>query len=315
MGDRKEVSGGGASVVGSSKKSIDDVFKLVEQQNYKMDKIDGEFAEQRLILIGFTNQPKSIAELQSTSSGQSLQAFNKASKNQIAIEKLNQRLLKNFVDISGIPYDKDENISEYISLISGDIGLAITPMDISTCYRLGHITRVNVKGERLPPVIVVEFTRELTKASLIDAMKNFGRALHSADIGVKNHPPCKIYINERLTPYFREVKHEALKFKTNKVMKFVWTNGGVIHGRIDNGTPILSFDSIDDIHFKLSVNQPKPSETAPNSPNPGISEQHRVLPANLDLSKTEPKPVNKIAIQYNQSAIRPLPQALNRVCD
>lgn len=301
MGDQNKNAVGGEKVDVLSKKSIDDVFKLLENQNNKMDNV---FAEQRQLLNGFINQLKSIIELQSTSSDQSCQALNKASKNQIAIERINQKLLKNFVDICGIPYYKDENIIEIIRLISDNIGLAITQMDISTCYRLGHITRVNVKGEPLPPVIVVEFVRESTKISLLNAMKNLGKDLTSANIGIKNHPPSKIYINERLTPFYREVKREALKFKANKVLKFVWTKGGLIHGRVGDATPVLSFDSVNDIYFKLRVNSPETNEIVPNTTNPGISGLRLVPSANVNLSapvcsKSEQKLVSnrKIKLQ------------------
>lgn len=272
--------------VGAGKRSVEDFYQLVQQQSVQvqqqtvsLNKCENDFAEQKLLINGFANQLKNIAELQSTTAGQSLQAVNKASKNSIASEKMKQQLLKNYIDFSGIPYVKDESITDIISLISIKIGLAISASDISSCYRIGQSTGVNVKGEPLPQVIVVEFLREITKISVINSMKNLGKDLTTTDIGFKDSPSRKIHINERLTPYFRDVKREALKFKSNKGLKFVWTNGGVVHGRVDLATSILSFHSIEDIHCKLSINPHGPMDTGLDI-NPGKSRLRSAATAN-----------------------------------
>lgn len=174
---------------------------------------------------------------------------------------MKQQALKNYIDISGIPYTKEEIKIAIVKIITRKIGLEISASDISSCYRIGQNTGVNVKGEPLPPVIVVEFLRETTKIAVINSMKKRTTDLTSRDLGFKDSPSSKIYINERLTPYFRDVKREALKLKINKSLTFVWTNGGVVHGRVGLATPILSFDSIEDIHIKLSMNPQEKMET------------------------------------------------------
>lgn len=124
------------------KRTVEDFYQLlqqqhtqVQQQNLKFDQFQLDFAEQKQYIQGFANQLKSIAELQTTSSGQSILALNKATENQISIEKLNQKLLKNFIDVSGVPYDKDEVIIDIMCRISANIGLEISEDDIS---KLSH---------------------------------------------------------------------------------------------------------------------------------------------------------------------------------
>lgn len=267
------------------KRSTADVFRLLETQVANLAHLISDVADQKGILEYLKSQLSGINESITTTSVQSSEALQKSSKNEIAIEIVNQKMLKNYIDISGIPLTRDENIIAVITGIFSALGLAILETDINTCYRVGHQTRTNSKGEPIPPTIVVGFLRERTKEEVLTAAKQLKRAMTTVDIGWKNTPPSKIYLNERLTPYFRNVFMEARKFKARNMIKFLWTKGGVIHGRVDDGSPILTFASVDEIYHELGGLQVHNGETCSTMPQDPSS-----LHMNLPGGNTDPNP-------------------------
>lgn len=169
---------------------------------------------------------------------------------------MKQRFLKSCLVFAGIPIQGEEKVGEIIIAVCSVLGVKISDSDISNCYRQGHQMRVNSRGDPMPPTIMVEFTREQIKSLIIMAVKNAKKTLTTSDIGLSDHPPLKIYINERLTPYNHRILKEALSLKSKNLLKFVWTNGGFVHGRVDSSSPTLSFSSINEIYDKLGTCNP-----------------------------------------------------------
>lgn len=136
-------------------------------------------------------------------------------------------------------------------LICSRIGVDINVNDIKSCYRLGFHSRPNSKGELMPPKIMIEFVRDLTKESLMTASRNVNRTLTTADFGIVSTPLSKVYINERLTPYNQEILRQAIIYKNKSVIKFAWSKGGIIHGRVNVSSPVLTFESVGEVHAKI----------------------------------------------------------------
>lgn len=160
--------------------------------------------------------------------------------------------------IAGVPRTPDEIVTKIIITVCAALGVTISENDLSNCYRQGHQVRVNAKGESMPPTIMVEFTRELVKASILAAAKKGKKAktLTSTDIGFNVMPPSKIYVNERLTPYNHTILKEALMLKSKNSLRYVWTNGGFVHGRVEDSAPTLLFNSIEELYRKLGICHP-----------------------------------------------------------
>lgn len=78
----------------------------------------------------------------------------------------------------------------------------------------------------------------------------------STDIGFNDLPPSKIYVNERLTPYNHTILKEALILKSENSLSYVWTNGGFVHGRVEDSAPTLLFNSIEELYMKLGKCHP-----------------------------------------------------------
>lgn len=240
----------------SDGKTIEDVFRLVKSQNRRFNKWDKDFAGQKTLIEEVAKHLNTIDSTQSVAIEQSTKALLKSSENEISIEILNQKLLKSCLVFAGIPFCRDEKVHDIITAICALLGVKLTVIDFSICYRIGHQMRANSKGVLMPPTIMVEFSREEIKASILTAIKNSKKSLSSSDIGFLDQPPSRIYINERLTPYNHRILREALNLKAKNQLKFVWTNGGFVHGRVDFSSPILQFKSVGEIYEILGICHP-----------------------------------------------------------
>lgn len=167
-----------------SKRPTNEVLKFMKLQSIKFDEFHKDYLEQKTMIQNVASHIKNIESSQSIAIVQSSEALKKVSVNEINIEILKQKALKSCLVFAGIPRSPDEDTIKIIIAICGFLDIAIGENDISTCYRQGHQMRVNAKGESMHPTIMAEFTRELTKTSILNAAKKVKKAktLTSSDI-------------------------------------------------------------------------------------------------------------------------------------
>lgn len=241
------------------KKALDDILKFMKSQSRKFDNLHNDFKDPKILIQEVASHVRGIESFQSIAITQSSEALRKVSINEIIIEIIKQKQLKSCLVFAGIPRLPDEKIMEIIITICANLGVNINEQDISICYRQGHQVRVNSKGVSMPPTIMTEFSREQTKSSILTATKKGKKMLTSSDIGLEVTPPSRIYVNERLTPYNHHILKEALMLKSRESLKYVWTNGGFVHGRVADSAPDLLFNSIEEVYTKLGICHPIPS--------------------------------------------------------
>lgn len=145
--------------------------KFMKQQSRKFDNFHKDYKEQKITINEVASRLKSIESCQSVTIAQSSEALRKVSVNEINIEILKQKQLKCCLVFAGVPRAPDESVTEIIITICAALGVTISENDLSNCYRQGHQVRVNSKGVSMPPTIMAEFTRELTKSSILSAAK------------------------------------------------------------------------------------------------------------------------------------------------
>lgn len=213
---------------------LKDVFKLLKSNTKQLTKLNKKFGSHKSVIKEHEERLTNVEEYSSRE-----------------IEIMKQKQLKKSIDIAGVPLGKDENIENIVIQIGSALGFDIVPQDISSCFRMGKVIKHNAKGEALYPIIVVDFVRESSKDSILRAAKNMKRTITTTDIKWTTQPISKIYLNERLTPHFKKVFLEARDCRLKNQFKYAWHNNGLVHARVEEMSPLLTFYSIEDIYEAL----------------------------------------------------------------
>ena len=153
------------------------------------------------------------------------------------LDRLNQYSRRDSVRISGIPESEDENTNDIVKQLAADIGVTLTPNDISVSHRLP-----GRQGTAKP--IIVKFVRRNMKTAF---MKNKRRL---RDLNRKG-----VFLNDDLTP-FRAKLTRVLR--NDPTIGNVWT----IDGRIfcittENGKEMKRIVETPDDLFNLGWSEEK----------------------------------------------------------
>lgn len=281
----------GNPVVSTTNPSINDVVNLLNQQmnsineikasikgqSNSLDDVTDSFADQKGQIdslssrLGNIEKATAAANIKNSTAEVKAEKVLSSAENALSsVDRLRQQLLKNSIEISGVPMLKDECTTDIAISIFSVLGLSLSSNNINSCYRLSQQTRINASGVPSPPVIVIELLREGTKQSILLAAKALKRTLSIEDVSLPNSPKSMIFINERLIPKIRRIFLDARRRKKNGLFKYVWTKNGRVHVRVGDGTPLLTFDSLEDIIAASGqqIPQPQPlisSQTAPQA--------------------------------------------------
>uniref|UniRef100_A0A6V7KQN2 Uncharacterized protein n=1 Tax=Bracon brevicornis TaxID=1563983 RepID=A0A6V7KQN2_9HYME len=153
---------------------------------------------------------------------------NSHNEEKIKREILAQALLKNSIEINGIPILPDENGLEIVQKLFKLIDVNLQISDVSSCYRQGKNPREFSNGNTLHPGLVVDSVRECDEHTLMANIKTLGKSISSTDLGILNDPPSSVFVNEKLTPYFKRIFFLARREKAAGKIKYVWTRNGLI---------------------------------------------------------------------------------------
>lgn len=228
------------------KPDITDLYNLMQSQIRSLD-------EQKANIADLVTRVGGIERSSASAVAISNDAVVRARDAQSQVEHLKKQQLSKSMEISGVPLLDGEIVMDIVMRIANTLGITISEGDINTCYRLGHLTKLNAKGVPSPPVIVVDFLREITRNEVLAAARAFRRSLSNADLGWQDTQGIRIYLNERLTPLTRRIFTEARKARAQNKFKFVWTRNGRVHARVSESSPMLILDSMDDIRKAMEA--------------------------------------------------------------
>jgi len=158
---------------------------------------------------------------------------------ELKLEKLEQLLLINSVDIINLPVKPNENVcSSVLELIENGLKIPIKVDDIDSCYRVR-----NTNTEKVGKVIIT-FNNKNIKQKIMDKQRQMKKIPSSlVDSNSKN----LIFINDRLTPYRRNLLFAAKKCKLEKSYKYLWMRNYKIMMRKTDGGVIQHINSLDDL--------------------------------------------------------------------
>ena len=168
---------------------------------------------------------KTKEELQATTHDLE-QEKEETSKVWCALDVLEQYTRKNSLEIHGLPEHVYSDTESAVIKVANALQVNLRPEDIEISHKL--------KGREGKRPIIVKFCSHKTKTKLYRKRTKL-RSVKVADIfpsyaaAVTESNEDRIYINENLTPYRRDVLKEANQRKKNKQLASVWTLDGKIY--------------------------------------------------------------------------------------
>lgn len=143
------------------------------------------------------------------------------------------------LEITGIPEKSSENVKQYLLSIARLLAVQIPDEEIV------HIHRVPTRVSGRPKNIIVKFKSLIMKDSLVSAMRK-RKYLTTGDIGVSGDPH-PIYVNEHLTPFYKDLHKKAKDAKRIAGFKYIWIRNCKIHMRKDDTSPAFVIKCFEDI--------------------------------------------------------------------
>ena len=141
--------------------------------------------------------------------------------------------------ITGIKYEKEENLKDKVIDLCKDIGVTIKEEDISVTHRVG--TREDPSdtsdNNQKIPTIIAKFVRRETRNKVFDARK----ALHS------HSTRTSVYISDHVTPLRSRMMYELRNRGNKTAFKYVWSREGRIYAR-----------KPEEVNQRNPADQPKP---------------------------------------------------------
>ena len=167
------------------------------------------------------------------------------------VNSLEQRSRSNNIELHGIPESKDENLSKIVLEIGSELGCNIAEHDIQCAYRIRNNAFRNPSNRSILSHIVVELQSRHVKNKIIASMNAKRKQIKS----INNSNPHisipgitdKLFINEHLSKYNKNLFYKLRKTAKEKGIKYVWTKNCVIYARKNDTSKACVISSENDI--------------------------------------------------------------------
>ena len=153
------------------------------------------------------------------------------------LNSIEQYLRINNIEIIGLPEPSEEENNEELLLKALNSLENITYQIVKEDIDISHPIPSRRKDEKR--VSVCRFVSRKTKYDVLEAKKK------AKNFKYKDND---IYINEHLSPVNRRIFGEASVKRKELQYKHLWTNGGITYARKEDGSPIITIDSIEGIN-------------------------------------------------------------------
>jgi hypothetical protein len=164
------------------------------------------------------------------------------------LELLQQYNRNRNVQVDGVPEVDGEQMRSVVEIIAKTIGESI---DFENDVQAVH--RVPTKRNTGPKPIVLQFTNRQKRDAFLKksklALKQ--RGIKSTDFA-RDVPVTNVYVNEHLTPYFKNLLFHAKKLRETG-FKYVWVSEGKIFVKKTENDSKIRISSTDDL-VKLGLN-------------------------------------------------------------
>lgn len=200
------------------KKSTQFVSDRYDDINEKLNKILDLPKQHQKIMEDLENKEKRIVALETK------------------ISESEQRELKTCVEVNGFRVSPNEPPQEIANRISSAFGINLETMD-----QFKYIKPTEIK----PPRLIFTFKDETKKITMMNARKNNNVSLLLADVNKK------VYVNEALTPYYKNLLWNTKIRAKEKKIKFIWFKNGKLLARKSEDSPIIEIKNHYDLENKI----------------------------------------------------------------
>ncbi|CAK1603489.1 unnamed protein product [Parnassius mnemosyne] len=146
-----------------------------------------------------------------------------------------QELLAADLEITNIPEERTENITHTIVLIAAKLGVSLDERDVVFADRVGVRNQGDSadEGKGRGRRVVVRLARRQLRDELLRSAR-VRRNATTADLGLPG-PPCRFYINERLSRANRQLFYRVREATRQLRWRYSWTRRGKIYARQEDG--------------------------------------------------------------------------------
>lgn len=154
-----------------------------------------------------------------------------------------QEQLQNHITIHGIPTKANEDLTTTIINTLNTLDVTVIKENIT------HVRRMNTNNNNntSPPIIVVQLNATNIKQLIMQKFKSNGPILLNQISNVPHTEHKKIYINEYLNNYYKQLYENAKTLKTSHNFKFIWFKNGTIYARKNETSQIFRVKHQNDI--------------------------------------------------------------------
>lgn len=218
---------------------IDDLVLMMSEFNTKLDNIYTTLNNKLDTLQ--TNLAEQISDIRSSVSEQLTATNNHLNQTTNRIDSIERQLIRNDVIITGVPFDKGENMFTIINNICEKIGFICPPLGINSFYRLPAGNSVNKP-------ILLKFTTSFLKTDFFNKYMDFG-GLSLKHIGFEKD--SRIFINHSITQQCSRIRKAAMDLRAKGLLgKITIKNGNVYVCKYGDKTlyKIVSINELNDLN-------------------------------------------------------------------
>lgn len=211
---------------------IADFQKAIDFVSQKIDDFDGKMSE-------FTTKLKHVVKEHDELRSENTKLKNDLFKCQLQLENLEVYNRNKNLQIEGVPELPNETMPEIITKLSQAVGENVSfEVDIQAAHR------IPTNHPRGPKPIILQFSNRQKRDSVLKKCK---QAKIKADVFARGVPNTNVYVNEHLTPYYKNILFHAKKLR-DKGYKYVWVSEGKIYVRKSENEGKVRIVTIDDIN-------------------------------------------------------------------
>ena len=151
------------------------------------------------------------------------------------------------VEIHGVPMHQNENLDRMVMSLLKIVDPTIVQNDIKESFRIKRFMTEEKNPNKGTPILV----KFMSTNKRLDILKNKRKlaGFNFKDIGVDTQ---RVFINENLTSYAKNLFYQANLLKKNHGWKYIWTRNGNIKLRHHDDSPVISIRDTADLRKIVS---------------------------------------------------------------
>lgn len=156
------------------------------------------------------------------------------------VEDLQQYTRNRNIEIHGLPEHQGENLRNIMKTIGEKVGVQMED------YHVDVIHRVRTRNQDKSSPVVVQMTTRTMRDAIIEKARPLEITPQLLGIGGENNKR-RLFINEQLTPFKKNLFYHARLLKKNKQYEYVWMRNGRIMAKKNGNSGTTFINSMEDI--------------------------------------------------------------------